>query len=159
MDLLGEQQLKSNGHFRPFSQKSESFLPDMSQPHPNKPNPAIQRLYREANEAWGQQDYPKSISLIEQATRKEPYNPVLLLDLARAHGQRYDYPAAERCIEKAVQISKDRAQTLGEAGQICLEFDNFDMAHRLLPARQPEEGRLHRRADHAGGHLHSRQAY
>ena len=31
----------------------------MSQPHPNKPNPVIQRLYREAEEAWGQQDYPE----------------------------------------------------------------------------------------------------
>ena len=53
---------------------------------------------------------------------------LLLLNLARAYGKRYDFPAAERCIEKAVQISKDRAQTLGDAGQICLEFDNFDMA-------------------------------
>ncbi len=100
----------------------------MSQPHPNKPNPVIQRLYREANEAWEQQDYQKSIGLFEQATHKEPFNPLLLLNLARAHGKRYDYPAAEHCIEKAVQISKDRARTLEEAGQVCLEFDNFDMA-------------------------------
>jgi tetratricopeptide (TPR) repeat protein len=52
----------------------------------------------------------------------------LLLDLARAYGRRYDFPAAERCIEKAVQISKDRAVTLGQAGQVCLEFENIDMA-------------------------------
>jgi tetratricopeptide (TPR) repeat protein len=100
----------------------------MSQPHPTKPNPAIQRLYREAEEAWGQQDYPKSISLIERATRKEPFNPALLLDLARAYGRRYDFAAAERCIEKAVQISKDRVRTLAEAAQMCLQFDNVDMA-------------------------------
>jgi Flp pilus assembly protein TadD len=100
----------------------------MNRPQQNKPNQAIQQLYREADQAWGQQDYQKSISLIEQAARKEPGNPILLLDLARAHGKRYDYPAAERCIEKAVQISKDRAHTLGDAGQVCLEFDNFDMA-------------------------------
>lgn len=100
----------------------------MTQPYPNKSNSVIQRLYREANEAWEQQDYQKSISLFEQATRKEPQNPVLHLNLARAHGKRYDFPAAERCIEKAIQISKDRAQTLNEAGQVCLEFDNFDMA-------------------------------
>lgn len=100
----------------------------MSQPHANKPNPAIQRLYREAEEAWGQQDYQKSISLIERAARKEPFNPTVLLDLARAHGRRYDFPAAERSIEKAVQISKDRVRTLCEAGQTCLQFDNIDMA-------------------------------
>ena len=100
----------------------------MSQPQPNKPNPVIQRLYHEANEAWERQDYQKSISLFEQATRQEPFNPLRFLDVARAHGKRYDYPAAERFIEKAVQISKDRVRTLEEAGQVCLEFDNFDMA-------------------------------
>ena len=112
----------------------------MSQPHPNKPNPVIQRLYHEANQAWEQQDYPKSISLFEQATHQEPHNPVLLLNLARAHGKRYDFPAAERCIEKAVQISKDRAQTLGEAGQVCLEFDNFDMALSCFQRASEKKG-------------------
>ncbi len=112
----------------------------MNQPHPNKPNPAIQRLYREADAAWVQQDYQKSISLFEEATRKEPQNPAHLLNLTRAYGKRYDYPAAERCIEKAVQISKDRAQTLGEAGQVCLEFDNFDMAIRCFQRACQKQG-------------------
>ena len=131
----------------------------MNRPHQNKPNPAIQRLYREAEEAWGRQDYQKSISLIEQATRKEPSNPLLLLDLARAYGRRYDYPAAERCIEKAVQISQGRAQTLGEAGRICLEFDNLDMALSYLERASQKKGVSVGRADYLGGHLHSRQAY
>ena len=112
----------------------------MNRSQPNKPNPAIQRLYRDADEAWGQQDYQKSISLIEQATRKEPYNPSLLLDLARAYGRRYDFPAAERCIERAVQISKDRAHTLGEAGQICLQFDNIDMGVSYLQRANRKKG-------------------
>lgn len=112
----------------------------MSQPHPNKPNPVIQRLYQEANQAWEQQDYPRSISLFEQATHQEPHNPALFLNLARAHGKRYDFPAAERCIEKAVQISKDRAQTLGEAGQVCLEFDNFDLAISCFQRASEKKG-------------------
>jgi len=94
----------------------------MSRPHQNKPNPAIERLYREAEEAWGRQDYQKSISLIEQATRKERFNPSLILDLARAHGLRYDFPAAERYIEKALQISRDRAHTLEQAGILSDTF-------------------------------------
>src|SRR5882762_9504741 len=92
-----------------------------------KPNPAIEWLYREAEQAWANQDYQKGISLIEKATRKEPRNPALLIDLARAYGKRYDFPAAERCIEKAVQISPDRAHTLREAGRMCLEIDEVDM--------------------------------
>jgi len=112
----------------------------MSQPHPNKPNAAIQRLYRQAEEAWEQQDYQKSISLIEEAARKEPFNPALLLDLARACGKRYDFSAAERYIQKAVQISKDRAHTLSEAGQICLQFDNIEMAIGCLQRASQKKG-------------------
>ena len=112
----------------------------MSRPQQNKPNPAIQRLYREAEEAWAQQEYQKGISLIEKATRKEPYNPSLLLDLARAYGQRYDYPAAQRCFEKAVEISTERAHTLAEAGHICFQFDNLDMAAGYLQRACQKKG-------------------
>jgi tetratricopeptide (TPR) repeat protein len=112
----------------------------MNRPHQIKPNPAIERLYRAAEEAWGRQDYKQSISLIEQATRKEPYNPTLLLDLARAYGRRYDYPAAGRYIEKALQISTSRAHTLGEAGRICLEFDDLDMALAYLARASQKKG-------------------
>lgn len=112
----------------------------MTQPHPSKSNPAIQRLYREANEAWEQQDYRKSISLFEKIARKEPYNPAPLLNVALACGKRYDFPAAERYIEKAVQISKDRAQTLADAGQICLEFANIDMAIGCLKRASQKKG-------------------
>ena len=112
----------------------------MNRPHQNKPNPVIQRLYREAEEAWGLQDYQKSIGLIEQATRKDPSNPLLLLDLARAYGRRYDYPAAERYIEKAVQISQSRARTLEEAGRVCMEFGNIEMALGFLERASQRKG-------------------
>ncbi|SPE51736.1 Sulfotransferase [Verrucomicrobia bacterium] len=112
----------------------------MNQPRLSKPNPAIERLYREAEEAWARQDYQKGIGFIEQATRKEPHNPSLLLDLARAHGRRYDFPAAERYLERAVHISSGRALTLEEAGRICLEFDNLDMALGYLKRASQKKG-------------------
>ena len=71
----------------------------------------------------------RSHEVIEQATRKEPLNPGLQLDLARAHGLRYDLQSAEACIEKAVQLSSSRAQTLGDAGRICLEFEQVDSSY------------------------------
>src|SRR2546430_333973 len=104
----------------------------MSRPLQNKPNPAIERLYREAEEAWGQQDYQKSIHLIERATRKESRNPSLWLNLARAHGRRFDFSNAERYLKKAVEVSPDRARTLGDAGLTCMEFDQPDMGIRYL---------------------------
>ena len=100
----------------------------MNRPRLNRPNPAIERLYLEAEEAWGQLDYRKSLSLIEKATRKDPSNPFLLLDLARAYGQRYDFDTAKRLLEKAVKISNARAHALEEAGKVCFEFDDPNMA-------------------------------
>src|SRR5262245_48051 len=104
----------------------------MSRPKLEKIQKAIQQLLHQAEAAWGQQEYAKSIELIEQASRKEPGNPSLLLELARAHGLRYDFPTAERVLEKAVQISPARAQTLGDAGRTCLEFEQVDMAIKFL---------------------------
>ncbi|HVV01337.1 MAG TPA: sulfotransferase [Verrucomicrobiae bacterium] len=90
----------------------------MSHPQSNKANKAIERLCGEASQAWSRQDYQKSISLLEQAVQKEPSNPSLHLNLARAHGLRYDYAAAERCIEKALQVSQGRVEILEEAAAI-----------------------------------------
>ncbi|MGH7980554.1 MAG: tetratricopeptide repeat protein, partial [Limisphaerales bacterium] len=84
----------------------------MTPPQHTQANSIVQRLCLEANDAWEQQDYHKSIRLFGQAARKEPHNPALLLNLALAHGKRYDSDAARRCIEKAVKISKNPPQTL-----------------------------------------------
>lgn len=112
----------------------------MSRPAQTKSQQAVARLSHEAEEAWGQQDYQKSIRLIEQASREEPFNPGILLDLARAHGLRYDFPAAERCFEKAVQISSGRAQTLAEAGRVCLEIGHIDFGIRYLERASRKKG-------------------
>ncbi len=111
----------------------------MSQPHP-KPNKEIQRLCREAEEAWKRQDYQNSLNRLEQATRLEPSNPSLLLNLARAHGLRYDFPAVERCIEKALQVSQGRVEMLEEAGRICSTFKNLDMMLGYLERASQKKG-------------------
>ena len=110
-------------------QKSPSDTPSPPQVGSQR---ALGLLLRQAEVAWKQQDYQKSIDLIEQASRANRSNPSLLLNLARAYGLRYDYAAAERCIEKAVQVSSGRAETLAEAGLNCLEFQHLDMAMRYL---------------------------
>ncbi|HSU56781.1 MAG TPA: sulfotransferase [Candidatus Dormibacteraeota bacterium] len=112
----------------------------MSHPHPNKPNKAIERLCAEASEAWSRQDYQKSISLLELATQKEPSNPSLHLNLARAHGLRYDYSAVERCIEKALQVSQGSIHILQEAAAICSTFKNLDLMQGYLERASEKKG-------------------
>jgi tetratricopeptide (TPR) repeat protein len=110
--------------------------PRRPSPLTSPPQPSAQRellrLLRGAEAAWKQQDYQKSIDLIEQASRADPSNPSILLNLARAYGLRYNYAAAERSIERAVQVSSRRTETLAEAGLNCLEFQHLDMAIRYL---------------------------
>jgi len=112
----------------------------MSQPQPNKPNKRIERLCGEASEAWRRQDYEKSISLLELAVHEEPSNPSLHLNLARAHGLRYDYSAVERCIEKALQVSQGRVQILEEAAGICSTFKNLDLMLGYLERASQKKG-------------------
>src|SRR4029077_16641466 len=118
---------KQYGHLQSFFEQS-SRIENMSQPRPSQPNPAIQRLYREADEAWADLDYRKSLGLMEKAIRKDPRNPSMYLHVARGYGRRYDFPAAQRYIDRALQVSTDRTHTLGDAGRICMEFDQLDMA-------------------------------
>ena len=111
----------------------------MSHPQPKKPNKVIERLCGEASEAWSRQDYQKSISLLEQAVQKEPSNPSLHVSLARAHGLRYDYPALERCIEKALQVSQGRVEILEEAARVC-SIKNTDMMLGYLERASQKKG-------------------
>ena len=112
----------------------------MSQAQPKKPNKAIERLCGEASQAWGRQDYAKSISLLEQALQLEPSNPSLHLSLARAHGLRYDYSAVERCIEKALQFSQGRVEILEEAARICSPFKHLDLMLGYLERASQKKG-------------------
>ncbi len=111
----------------------------MSKPQPNKSNKAIERLCQQASEAWGRQEYQKSIGLLEQAVQKEPSNASLYLNLARAHALRYDYPAFERCVEKALQLSQGRVELLEEAAAMCT-VKNVDLMLGYLERASLKKG-------------------
>jgi len=89
---------------------------------------SLSRLFQEAAEAWRKQEYQLTIELLERAARLDPANPAVLLDLGRAYGLRYDYPAAGRCLEKAIRVSARQEETLAEAGRRCQEFGHYAMA-------------------------------
>jgi len=112
----------------------------MSQPHANKPNKEIERLCREAEEFWKQLDYQSCINRLEQATRLEPSNPSLYFNLARAQGLRYDFPAVERSIEKALQVSQGRVEMLEQAAGICSPYKNLDMMLGYLERASQKKG-------------------
>jgi tetratricopeptide (TPR) repeat protein len=101
----------------------------MRQPPPKATShKAIEALLHQAEEAWGDQDYRKSIDYIEQASRLDPSNPSLPLQVAKAYGMRYDYSSAQHWFARAIRLWPRRAEGLSEAGRAALEFEHLDMA-------------------------------
>lgn len=92
----------------------------------------LSRLFEASAEAWRRQDYDQSIAALEQAHRLAPGNVRVLLDLGRAHGMRYAYPAAEECFEKAVRLAPNKAETLTAASTHAHDFGNYAMAAHYL---------------------------
>src|SRR5262249_42097769 len=89
---------------------------------------SLSRIFEAATEAWRRQDYEETITLLERASRLDPANPRISFDVGRAYGLRYDYSAAERCLEKAVRLVPRKAEAFIEAGRRCQEFGQYDMA-------------------------------
>ncbi len=101
---------------------------------------ALARLRQGATEAWRRQDYPQYFKIMEQASRQDPANPGLLLDMGAAYGMRYDYAAATQCFDKAVRIAPSRNDVLVMAGTQCRGFDRYEMARMYFERAVKEPG-------------------
>src|SRR4030095_9023266 len=93
---------------------------------------SLSRLLGDVAQGWRRQAYHEAFALLERATSLDSANTNLLLDLGRAYGMRYDYAAAERCLDKAVSVSPKRLDTLAEAARRSQEFENYEMVKRYL---------------------------
>jgi tetratricopeptide (TPR) repeat protein len=89
-------------------------------------------MYQAATESWQRRDFQQSLDILERASRLDPANSGIQLDLGGFYGKRYDYAAAERCFEKAVRIAPRKTEALVAAGQQCRDFGNFAMAERYF---------------------------
>ncbi|MGA2243843.1 MAG: sulfotransferase [Verrucomicrobiota bacterium] len=98
----------------------------------------LARMQQAATEAWNRQDYDESIAILERASRLDPANAGLLLDLGRAHGMRYDCAAAERYFEKAARVAPQRSEVLAVAGLQCRGFSRYEMAKRYFERAMAE---------------------
>ena len=91
---------------------------------------SLSRMFQAVTEAWQRSDFQQAIETMERASRLDPANSGILLDLGGLYGKRYDYAAAERCFEKAVRIAPRKMEALVAAGQQSRDFANFAMSER-----------------------------
>ena len=89
------------------------------------------RMLQAANEAWNRKKFQEAIELLERASRLDPANVDILLDLGHYYGLRYDYAAAERCFEKAARMAPNKAVILAAAGMHCADFGNYALSERF----------------------------
>jgi tetratricopeptide (TPR) repeat protein len=124
---------------------------------------SLNRMIQAADECCLHGDFQQGIEIFERASRLDPANWRLRLQMGRAHGFYYEYAAAERCFEQAVRIAPHKTEALATAGRASIEFGRHQMAedyfrraleHKDAPAetfaRQAEVyERLHRVEDAA----------
>ena len=91
---------------------------------------ALQRMLQAAANAWNRRHFQEAIETMETASRRDPGNFGILLDLGRYYGLRYDPANAERCYEKALRLSPQKAKSLALAGANYQDAGNFDLAER-----------------------------
>ena len=93
---------------------------------------SLNRMLQAAAESWRHQDYTQYFETMERASRSDPANHHILLDLGLAYGTRYEYSAAERCFEKAIRLAPRKAEVLALAGTHCRNFGQYEMARRYF---------------------------
>jgi Tfp pilus assembly protein PilF len=98
--------------------------------------------FQQAADAWQRRDYQKTIDILERASQQQPNNSKLFLNIAEAHGLRFDYSKAELWLERAVSIAPDKGEILAEAGRRCHRFNQPGMGNRYFTraAQHPNVG-------------------
>jgi len=104
------------------------------------PQGALTKKLQAAGEAWQRQDFEQYFELMEGASRLDPANYRILLDLGLAYGMRYEYAQTERCFERALRLAPQKAEVLALAGTHCRNFGRYEMAKRYFERaiEQPE---------------------
>jgi tetratricopeptide (TPR) repeat protein len=93
---------------------------------------ALSRMMQTAAALWKRCDFQECAAIMERASRLDPANSSLLLDLGAVYGKLHNYAAAEQCFEKAVRVAPKKTEALSIAGLRCLDFNKHEMAERFL---------------------------
>jgi Flp pilus assembly protein TadD len=92
---------------------------------------SLTRMLQAAEEAWRRKDFQQNIEFLERASRLDPANAGILLQLGRIYGLRCDYAAAERCFEKATRVASRKTEALS-AGMQSRDFRKPELAEKYL---------------------------
>ncbi|MGD1087640.1 MAG: tetratricopeptide repeat protein [Verrucomicrobiota bacterium] len=113
---------------------------------------SLNRMIQAAEECCMRGDFQQAIEIFERASRLDPANWRLRIQLGRAHGYNFDYAAAERCFEQGVRIAPHKAEALASAGRLSIDFVRHQMAEdyfrRALEQKDATADTVARLAEH-----------
>ncbi len=95
-----------------------------SSPSRHKPDVRIEK----AQALWRQFRYDEAIWYYERALARDPQNPILLVDVARAYALRYRFEDAEKLIDLANKLFPNDAQLQQLLGESYTQIQQFDRA-------------------------------
>ena len=81
-----------------------------------------------AQDAWTARQFDEAIRLYESALARDPHNPVLLVDVARAYALRYRAADAEKLVELAERLYPDDAHLQLMLGRSYVMLQHYDRA-------------------------------
>jgi tetratricopeptide (TPR) repeat protein len=93
---------------------------------------SLARIFQASGEAWKHCDFQAAIEMIERASRLNPSNAGIRVELGRLHGLRFDYAAAESSFEQAVRLAPNKSEILMAAGLRCREFNHLALAEKYF---------------------------
>ncbi len=79
-------------------------------------------------------NFPLTVEILERASRLDPGNFTLLLNLGHAQGKNFDYSAAERSLDRALRISPRKTEALAAAAMRARDFGNIALAEKYYRA-------------------------
>lgn len=85
-------------------------------------------MFNMAEEARNRRDFERCIEILERASRLDPANVQILLNLGHAHGTHYNFAAAQRYFERAIRIAPNRTEILASAGMRARDFGDHKLA-------------------------------
>ena len=94
-----------------------------------------------AQALWREQQFEEAIWYYERALARNPLNPVLLVDVARAYALRYRFADAEKLVNQASSLYPDDAKLqmmLGESYAQIQQFDRSIICYRRSIELEPE---------------------
>jgi tetratricopeptide (TPR) repeat protein len=87
-------------------------------------------MFAEAGRYLDQSDYAPAIEILERAHRLDPTNCKIVLDLGYANALGYDFSAAERWFDKAVQLAPEKTGMLMAVAGRWSDVRQFDASGR-----------------------------